>query len=172
WVDACDRLNISITASTVDKAIDTYRLKQGHVVSGTSKSDGNERPSDIPEYSFEALVDAITQFIIADDQSINVIESPYLRRVFMLLRKDLKESDIPHRTAIRNHIKEIWDDYILSLGQEIRVPFLYILDRITITSKIGWVTLDNASNNDTMMAELEKELNHRQIPFDRVENRI
>jgi len=38
--------------------------------------------------------------------------------------------------------------------------------------QIGWVTLDNASNNDTFMASLERELTARGILFDRVENRI
>ena len=34
--------------------------------------------------------------------------------------------------------------------------------------QIGWVTLDNASNNDTMMESLERELNTWGIPFNRI----
>jgi len=32
--------------------------------------------------------------------------------------------------------------------------------------------MDNASNNDTLMTSLERELHARNIPFDHVENRI
>jgi hypothetical protein len=38
--------------------------------------------------------------------------------------------------------------------------------------QIGWVTLDNASNNDTFMSTLERLLRHRGIKFDRVTWRI
>ena len=38
--------------------------------------------------------------------------------------------------------------------------------------QIGWVTLDNASNNDTMMESLERELKTRGIPFNRITHRI
>ena len=34
--------------------------------------------------------------------------------------------------------------------------------------QIGWVTLDNASNNDTMMESLEQELKTLGIPFNRI----
>jgi len=52
---------------------------------------------------------------------LNVIESPHLRRIFLLLRQDLKDSDIPHRTTIRNHVKEIWDEHLKGLEEEIKV---------------------------------------------------
>jgi hypothetical protein len=38
--------------------------------------------------------------------------------------------------------------------------------------QIGWVTLDNASNNDTLMVTLERELRRRKIPFDRTKQRV
>ena len=76
-------------------------------------------------------------------------------------------------------------------GEHLAQAFLYVLDRISITSKvsnkylwvdiyidiqvfwqIGCITLDNASNNDTFMASLERELNARGIPFEQVGNRI
>jgi len=37
--------------------------------------------------------------------------------------------------------------------------------------QIGWITLDNASNNDTFMEALEPELQARNIPFDHIELR-
>ncbi|KIJ98154.1 hypothetical protein K443DRAFT_133552 [Laccaria amethystina LaAM-08-1] len=151
----CDQFNIPITAEISKRAVASYRASKGK--SSSQSTSSKERPEDIREYSYEAFVDAITQFIIADDQSLNVIESPHLRRIFLLLRQDLKDSDIPHRTTIRNHVKEIWDEHLKGLEEEI---------------KIGWVTLDNASNNDTFMVSLERELRAHGIPFDHTKNRI
>lgn len=39
-------------------------------------------------------------------------------------------------------------------------------------SKIGWITLDNASNNDTFLYHLEELLSERNISFDAVHRRI
>ncbi|KAF8868234.1 hypothetical protein CPB84DRAFT_1697018, partial [Gymnopilus junonius] len=173
WVEACDRFKIAITAAAAQQRIAEYRKGKGQpTAQSTSASD---RPTDIPNFSRETFVDAITEFIIADDQSLNVIESPHLRRIFMLLKSDLKDSDIPHRTMIHNHVKEVYDEYLTHLEVDIKHlahVFLYVLDRISITSKIGWITVDNASNNDTFMATLEDELRLRNIPFNRVNNRI
>lgn len=43
----------------------------------------------------------------------------------MLLRKDLKDSDIPHRTAIRSHIKTIWDQHLEQLEVDLKVCFAF-----------------------------------------------
>jgi len=43
---------------------------------------------------------------------------------------------------------------------------------VKIAFKIGQITLDNASNNNTMMEHLELLLKRRDIPFDRHGNRI
>ena len=77
-------------------------------------------------------------------------------------------------------------------GEHMATAFLHLLDRIAITEKariqtflyafllqfkynllqIGWITMDNASNNDTFAEVLEQELKSRQIPFNRFERRI
>ncbi|OBZ71068.1 hypothetical protein A0H81_08990 [Grifola frondosa] len=178
------------------------------------------------------FVDAIVEFIIADDQSLNVVESPQLRAIFLLLREDLQDSDIPRRSTIWNRIAEVVNDYLIDLSNDmknsvgkisftsdmwsdpnltpfmavtahwikakteetpvgprkvlelradligfLRVPgrhdgqhlaqaFLFTLDRLEITPQIGWITLDNASNNDKLMEVLEHELRRCRIPFD------
>lgn len=38
-----------------------------------------------------------------------------------MLREDLKDSDIPHRTHIRNRIMQLWDEYLDRLEEEIAV---------------------------------------------------
>jgi hypothetical protein len=74
-------------------------------------------------------------------------------------------------------------------GEHLAQAFLHVLERIKITSKvhkvfvvygiyahsnfqIGWVTLDNTSNNDTFMITLAAELRALRIPFDAVKRRI
>jgi hypothetical protein len=54
-------------------------------------------------------------------QSLNVIESPRLRKIFLLLRQELKESDIPGRMAIRNRIQKAYEDYLKQLKEEMKV---------------------------------------------------
>jgi hypothetical protein len=39
----------------------------------------------------------------------------------MMLREDLKDEDIPHRTTVRNRILEIWDDHLEQLANEMQV---------------------------------------------------
>jgi hypothetical protein len=103
--------------------------------------------SERQEYSKTAFVDAIVDFVVADDQvcvyfigifsnltciqSINVIESPELRKIFLLLRSELKESDIPGRSTIRNHIDKHYEAHMEQLEEEMMVfsKFQYIFTR-------------------------------------------
>ncbi|PPQ99786.1 LOW QUALITY PROTEIN: hypothetical protein CVT26_009163, partial [Gymnopilus dilepis] len=121
WVEACDKFKITITAAAAQQCIAQYRQSKGQPTAQSTPS--SDRPADIPNFSRETFVDAVTEFIIADDQSLNVVESPHLRRIFMLLKSDLKDSDIPHRTAIRNHVKEVYDEYLMQLESDIKVRF-------------------------------------------------
>ncbi|KZT25935.1 hypothetical protein NEOLEDRAFT_1199686, partial [Neolentinus lepideus HHB14362 ss-1] len=150
WIQACDKLQISIKAKEALKAVADYRRRQGQAP--VSDSMQMRRP-----FSDAAFLDAIVEFIVANDQSINVIECPQLRGIFLMLREELNDSDIPHRTTVRNRILEIWDEYLEELASEMEVShaFIHITDRLNITEKIGFVTLDNASNNDTFMEHLE-----------------
>ena len=66
WVDSCDQLKIPITAEIAKHAVASYHASKGQ--SSSQSTSLKERPEDICEYSYEAFVDAITQFIIADDQ--------------------------------------------------------------------------------------------------------
>lgn len=64
WVDACDKFKISITAAQAQHRAAEYRLSKGETPKTTLKSD--ERLN-IPEYSSETFLDAITEFIIVGD---------------------------------------------------------------------------------------------------------
>ena len=67
WVDGCDKFKISITAERAKAAVAQYRESRGDRSTESAQAAGN-RPPDIPEYSYEAFIDAITKFVIADNQ--------------------------------------------------------------------------------------------------------
>lgn len=50
-----------------------------------------------------------------------MVESPRLRKVFLLLREELREKDIPGRTAIRNYIDKMQDAHLETLSRELKV---------------------------------------------------
>jgi hypothetical protein len=49
------------------------------------------------------------------------VESPRLKKIFLMLRKELKESAIPGRTAIRQHIDEMQEEHLKRLEEELKV---------------------------------------------------
>lgn len=75
-------------------------------------------------------------------------------------------------------------------GEHLAHAFMFVLNRLDITSKvvnsileiigheliiclqIGWITLDNASNNDTLLTSLERTFKSMNIPFSHIKNRI
>ena len=68
WVESCDNFKIPITAESARGPVDHYRASKDGAAGLSSISISGERPSNIPEFSYEAFVDAVTQFIVADDQ--------------------------------------------------------------------------------------------------------
>ncbi|KAG2138730.1 uncharacterized protein EDB93DRAFT_1106299 [Suillus bovinus] len=65
----------------------------------------------LPNFSLNELHRHIVKFIIADDQAINIVECPEFRRLILLLRQDLTDSDIPHRLKLCQLIIAMWDEY-------------------------------------------------------------
>ena len=54
-------------------------------------------------------------------QSINIVESPRLKKIFLLLREELKESDIPSHTTMRNRIEQVYEEHMEQLEGEMTV---------------------------------------------------
>ncbi|EDR09754.1 uncharacterized protein LACBIDRAFT_325522 [Laccaria bicolor S238N-H82] len=169
WVEGCDQLEVPITAAAVKYQVTQHRLQQGSQQGQQTHPDSNTPQPQA--FSQEAFFDALVEWIVADDQSLNVIDNPQLRQIFLMLREDLRDSDIPHGSTICAWIIEVWEDHLDGLEKEMKA-FLHVLERIKITLKIGWVTLDNTSNNDTFMITLAAELRALCIPFDAVKHRI
>jgi len=72
-----------------------------------------------PVFTRAALVRALINFVVADDQSINVIECREFRDLLLLLRSDLQDKDIPHRTKLREAIIETWESHFKALRLEL-----------------------------------------------------
>jgi hypothetical protein len=49
------------------------------------------------------------------------VESPRLRKIFLLLRKELKESDIPSHSTMRTCIEQAYDEHMKQLEEEMAV---------------------------------------------------
>ena len=60
-------------------------------------------------------------------KSINVIESPHLRKIFLLLRKELRESDIPGHTSIRMQIGHTFKAYLKQLEDDMKVYMIFLI---------------------------------------------
>ncbi|KAF5335251.1 hypothetical protein D9758_017382 [Tetrapyrgos nigripes] len=120
WVDLCDQEGVDITAQEAQAAAAEYRAG-----AGASPSEHVPRLA----FSAEAFVDAICAFIAADSQSINIIENPQLRAIFMMLRSGLRDSDIPHRDKIWSRIMQLWEDQLVHLKEDL----LAALGRISTT---------------------------------------
>ncbi|EUC65415.1 hAT family dimerization protein, partial [Rhizoctonia solani AG-3 Rhs1AP] len=50
--------------------------------------------------------------------------------------------------------------------------FFEVMEEFGIVRKLGWITMDNASNNDSMMTQLEEYMVTRGMDFDRHGNRL
>ncbi|KAK0184537.1 ribonuclease H-like domain-containing protein [Armillaria mellea] len=123
WLTKCDRLGIQVcsTQKHYQDAISKFYIKHGKQPATSSLNHPECSP-----FSHEAFIDALIAWIIADDQSINVIESPHLHSIFLMLREELKDSDIPHRTSLQARILEMWDKYVNELASELKASVLIL----------------------------------------------
>lgn len=56
---------------------------------------------------------------------MNAIESPELRSIFLMLRDDLEDRDIPKRTTLSRRLDEVFEEHLVQLEQDITVTFTY-----------------------------------------------
>lgn len=73
------------------------------------------------------------------------------------------------------HLAEAFMKVITDLGvlHRVRTHQIYMGSLLTaVMSKLGFITVDNAANNNTMMDHLEDLLREKGVPFDRTGNRI
>ncbi|PPQ97649.1 hypothetical protein CVT26_002438 [Gymnopilus dilepis] len=110
WIAACDKLGIDITTKAAQSDAEDLRQK----------------------FSQEAFLDALVDFVTSEGVSINIVESPKLRALFLMLREDLKNTDIPHRTSVREHIMATWEKHLETLQAEMGAA----LGKISFTADV------------------------------------
>lgn len=127
WVNACEAQNIQIQGADAQHAVRKFK----HLPEPTNLETVR------PQYSKENFVSALAEFVVGDDQvcifqfdndkthmhyqAINVVESPRLKKIFLMLRGELKESDIPGRTKIREKIDAMYEEHLEKLEKELQV---------------------------------------------------
>ncbi|KAK0186795.1 hypothetical protein F5146DRAFT_1004859 [Armillaria mellea] len=128
----------------------------------------------VPNYSYEAFVDAIVEWIITDDQSslghVSIIMdlSTDLNLVnFMAVMAHWMEAvgtNVDSLTMIHLHSDLIGYHRVSGHhdGKHLAVAFLWVTDHVRITSKLpnhqlklGWITMGNTANNGTFMTSFQ-----------------
>ncbi|KAF8151415.1 hypothetical protein B0H34DRAFT_801164 [Crassisporium funariophilum] len=99
-----------LTHQTFQACVNEY-----HKQNGTTQRRKEDPLLPKQAYSQEAFIDAIVEWIVADNQSLNVVDCPKLQSLFCMLHEDLCDSNIPWRTHIQTRIVEVWDKHIAKL---------------------------------------------------------
>ncbi|CAE6403748.1 unnamed protein product [Rhizoctonia solani] len=101
----------------------------------------------------------IAELIAEQDLAFNIVNSATFRRLLCYIgQNNITAEDIPDRRIVKQAAAE--------LSQEEK-------NRIKLDMKLGTITLDNASNNDTMMEQLEFLMHEAgYVLFDKEGNRV
>ncbi|OBZ73092.1 Zinc finger BED domain-containing protein 4 [Grifola frondosa] len=94
------------------------RQRVREAAQATSAPDGSE-PSNCMPFTAQSFIRHIINFIVADDQSINVVECREFCDLLLHLRDELHETDIPRRTKIRESIIAAWKAYFEMLKADL-----------------------------------------------------
>ncbi|KAF5338299.1 hypothetical protein D9758_015766 [Tetrapyrgos nigripes] len=220
WFAACDRFKFKVGGRY---KLDYESWRHDQNLPAAEVGGGNIQAEERVPFSMGAFVDALVDFIVADDQSIYVVENPQFRRLLLLLREELRDEDIPSRETIRQRILQKWNQYIeymqnrlkaavgkIALTEDmwsdpnlrgfmaltahwiegkpatqgghlilsfecaligfLHVPgkhtgkhlargLMFLCERLQIIPKLGGLTMDNASVNNTTAVEFANELN-------------
>ncbi|KAG5633992.1 hypothetical protein H0H81_004003 [Sphagnurus paluster] len=89
----------------------------GGDVNHTTESLGRNHPL-IP-FTQDGLVDALINFIVADDQSIHVVECCKFCDLLLYMWDNLKDEDIPHQTKVTASIMKAFKKYFQNLIKEL-----------------------------------------------------
>ena len=54
-----------------------------------------------------------------------------------MLRSELRDQDIPHRTTIRKRVMEVWDEHLDTLERELGVHFYFLVLPLVSQENLG-----------------------------------
>ena len=83
-------------------------------------------------------------------QSLNAVESIELRNIFLMLRAELKELDIPHHTTIRTCVEEVVEEHLKQLQADMEVSqlFLFHTNQLNFSSDVHGFDFGNDGSLD------------------------
>jgi hypothetical protein len=77
------------------------------------------------EFSREAVLDAITQFIVCDDQALSLPDKPVFRNCLVAMRPRTTSSQLPSTRDVENHIKNEFVKLMKNFKTRISVRFVF-----------------------------------------------
>lgn len=75
-----------------------------------------------------------------------------------MLREELKDEDIPHRTQVRTRILEIWDEHLDRLADEMKVKLSTLFSCSVSNSDFLEITWENLIHNGYVVR-------YKSVPF-------
>lgn len=78
----------------------------------------------VPPFSLPIFRKYLAHFIVADDQALSVVEGKEFRQLLLLLRDDLNDKDIPHRSKMKTEVVQAWQDHFVVLKQDLAICVL------------------------------------------------
>ncbi|KAF8491980.1 hypothetical protein F5888DRAFT_1806971 [Russula emetica] len=86
----------------------------------------NKRDPELPSFSPEAFLEHLVRFVVADDQSIRVVECPEFRQMCMVLCKTLVDADIPRHDKMREAVISEWRNSFERLKSDLSVGIVIL----------------------------------------------
>jgi len=80
-----------------------------------------------------------------------VIESPQLQAIFLMLREELHDSNILHRTTVCNRLTEVWDEHLASLETDMKVWSICVWYPIKVANCIPGCYGQDFDDNGSMV---------------------
>ena len=101
-------------------------------------------------------------------QSLNAVESIELHNIFLMLRAELKESDIPHCTTIRTCVEEVVEEHLkqLQADMEVSQSFLFRTNQLNFSSDVHGFDFGNNGSLDNSESHTIHGGNHTLDPGD------
>ncbi|KAJ7780372.1 hypothetical protein B0H14DRAFT_2631148 [Mycena olivaceomarginata] len=158
--------------------IRAWKAKDGTNL-GTSSSNKNSPSGEREEFT-------LPSFLRQTNQSLDVVDCPELRDLFLFIAAQLEDEDIPRdKTGPAHFITDANGNLALKTqlvvfrrlegshaGDNLGKVFVQVLKEIGCLHKISMITCDNASTTERLMETTQRELMALGIPFDSEGNRI
>ncbi|KAK7025814.1 hypothetical protein R3P38DRAFT_2529700 [Favolaschia claudopus] len=117
WQNAQGGVTSNIRPHLEDEHADIYKP----AISRLNLKHGSAYSAAPEPYSKDAWVDRLIRWIVADDQSLNVVDCEEFREFVLFGRTPEHDEDLPHRTALTNKIIAQYHDVYEKIIEDIKV---------------------------------------------------